>query len=84
MGSHRKLVRAMARLQAIKKRTTEARGELHEKASEQLDTMPQAIDTSAAYVARHKGGPLTYRYHKTRIHEAARLRAIVQGGETDD
>jgi hypothetical protein len=70
------LQKAMARLAAHRKQLHTARGQLKGRAAEQLDTMPHAIQTANDYVAKEKGGVLTYRYLKTRITEGARLRAI--------
>lgn len=81
-GDRDKLTQALARLVAHGQQITEARKRLRAHASERLDGHAHAIGVSAqALNDPETRNPLVYRYHRTQLTEAARLRAIEGRGE---
>lgn len=82
---HAKLLKHLGRLVAIKRQLDAQRDALHQKAGEQLDSIPEVHDHIAAHVAREAGGgPLAQRALRKVISERARLHHIVQSRTDDD
>lgn len=79
----RQLIRRMARLTAHRERIAKARDQVKGRAREQLDTMPQAVETATDHLRAGKGGILTHRYLKARLTERARLEGAAFGGNRD-
>lgn len=81
----KKLVRAMARVTALRKQLDEHRRALKAHASERLDATAHAVGVASDAMKdpehRHI---LTHRYLRTQLTEAARLRAIEGRGAKDD
>lgn len=78
------LVQQLAQLRAHRKQAEEVRGHVHNRAQEQLDSGLKAKATAADFARAGRGGILVHRYHRTRMAEDARLRAIVLRGEEAD
>lgn len=72
----------MARMVAIRQQIAEHRKAIRKQARERLDATAHAIDTSAKALEADPN-VLTYRYHRTRLTEAARLRALEGRGEPE-
>lgn len=80
----RQLVRRLATLAAHREQIAKAREQARGRAQEQLDTMPQAIETATDHLRADKGGILTHRYLRSRLVERARLQGAAFGGDRDD
>lgn len=75
---HEHLLHHLGRLQGIRRQLQDARRQLHEKASAQLESMPAAIDHVGAHVERGQGGgPLAERAHQRLLIERGRLHHLV-------
>lgn len=82
-----KLLRALARLTACRRQVQDTRGDLQKRASAHLDATQTAIGVANEHLQAEPNA-LTYRYHRTQVTAAARLRGIAlraEGtrGETD-
>lgn len=73
-----KLIAAMAKLQGHRKVLDGARKNIHKRATEQLDTMPDAIETSESYQRAGKGGVAVHRMTRTLHRERFRLDNLVE------
>lgn len=72
------LIRQLARLQGVRKGINAGRKRLKDRAAEQSDSMPHAIDTVNAHLQRDKGGGiLGFRRLRTLLTERRRLDGIV-------
>ncbi len=81
---HEALIGHLGRLQAIRRQIHHQRMLLHERAGQQLDSMPELIDHVGAHVEREQGGgPLAARAHRRLIVERARLHHLVQTRDDD-
>lgn len=79
-----KLLHHLGRLRAVQHQMDEARRKLHERAAEQLDSIPEVQEHIEAHVARGKGGgPLAHRALRKLLVERARLHHVVLGGDDD-
>jgi enoyl-[acyl-carrier-protein] reductase (NADH) len=79
-----KLTRALARTVAHRKQLTEARERLRAHATERLDGHVHAIGVAnEALNGEHRDNSLVYRYLRSQLTEAARLRAIEGRGKPD-
>lgn len=75
---HDQLLDAFVRLTGHRRSLETARHQVHDRAREQLDTMPEAIGTVEDHVRRDRaGGILGHRVHRTLLTERARLQNIV-------
>lgn len=79
-----KLTTALARLEAERRQTKATKQKLSDRAAQQWDTMPKAIEKTEAAAGRGEGGVLTHRYLKTLHTERARLGQVMQDLEPDD
>jgi hypothetical protein len=81
---HDKLMKQLGRLRAIQRQLDHARQQLHQKADEQLASIPEVQEHIEAHAARGKGGgPLAHRALRKLIVERARLHHIVQTRDDD-
>lgn len=83
MVGSEKLTRAMARLDAAKQQQAHHREAIRKLAAEHLDGCQHAIAAANTHVAARPNA-LTYRYLRTKLTEAARLRAIAGQSEAED
>lgn len=81
---HDRLTERLARLVAWGDKLKEHRKALAEKARERLDANAHAVRTASDAIGRGVGGVLTHRYHKTRVIEDTRLRALAGRPEDDE
>lgn len=80
---HQKLIDAMAKLQGHRAVLNGAAKKVHERATQQLDTMPEAIETSEAYQKAGKGGVAVHRMTRTLHRERHRLGLLVEDSRID-
>ncbi len=73
----------MARLVALRQQIGEHRKGLRRHATDRLDATSHAIGVASKAMEGADANVLTYRYLRTRLTEAARLRAIEGRGEPD-
>jgi len=71
---HDRLVKKLAELRAHQAEVHQGQDDLAQRAKEQADTMPRAIQTAASY--QDSAGILAHRRHRTLITERRRLEKI--------
>lgn len=67
----------MARLKSSRNAVDHARARLKDRAREQLDSMPDAVEQCESHVRAGRAGVLGHRLHRTLLTEQQRLEGVV-------